>query len=159
ALDRVLDADAADRPARATRVGRAATDRGFDDATGFLGDARVADAVAYGDDATVDGGVTLVDAPSRFEEAATGLAAAGAHVVVHATAEGIPAGHPLVPVVKLSGDADTLAAVPDDVDVDARETDAAALADRLLAVAGGDPTAAERHGLTEFALTRVGPSI
>jgi altronate dehydratase large subunit len=33
---------------------------------------------------------------------------------------GDPAGHPIVPVVKVSGDAATLAALPDDVDVDAR---------------------------------------
>lgn len=147
------------RPARATRIGSEAATLGFEDATGFLGDAPVSGVAAYGETATADGGVTLLNAPSRFAEAATGLAAAGAQVVIHVTGQGIPAGHPLVPVLKLSGDADTLAAVPDDVDVDARETAVDELVERLRAVADGRRVSAEAHGLTEFAITRVGPSI
>jgi altronate dehydratase large subunit len=103
--------------------------------------------------------VGLVDAPARFEEAATGLAAAGAGLVVHVTGEGVPSGHPLVPVVKVSGDAETVAALPDDIDVDATATDANELLERVLAVADGDASCAEVHGLTEFAITRVGPSM
>ncbi|RDZ38266.1 altronate dehydratase [Haloferax sp. Atlit-47N] len=171
AADRLLDA--AGRPARATRVGTEAATRGFDAATGFLGDAPVTGVVAYGErvgaghdrgdvDAAngtnADGGVTILDAPSRVEEAATGLAAAGAHLILHVTGQGTPAGHPVVPVVKLSGDADTLAAVPDDIDLDAREADADDLESLLLAVADGDRACAERHGLTEFAIARAGPS-
>ncbi|MDS0300599.1 UxaA family hydrolase [Halogeometricum sp. S1BR25-6] len=156
ALDGLLGA--ADRPARAARVGSEAAERGFEAATGFLGDAPVVDVAAYGAAADVNGGVTLLDAPSRVAEATTGLAAAGAHVVVHVTGHGTPAGHPLVPVVKLSGDADTLAAVPGDIDVDARETGAAELEARLRSVADGERTCAERHGLTEFAIARAGPS-
>ncbi|WP_309139227.1 UxaA family hydrolase [Haloferax volcanii] len=161
--DRLLDA--AGRPARATRIGTEAAARGFDAATGFLGNAPVTGVAAYGQrvdetdaaDAAA-GAVTLLDAPSRVEEAATGLAAAGAHLVLHVTGQGTPAGHPIVPVVKLSGDADTLAAVPDDIDLDARETDADDLEAYLLAVADGDRTCAERHGLTEFSIARAGPS-
>ncbi|QOS13741.1 putative hydro-lyase (homolog to altronate dehydratase) (plasmid) [Haloferax gibbonsii] len=161
AADRLLDA--AGRPARATRVGTEAAARGFAAATGFIGDAPVAGVAAYGErvgdgDAAGEGGVTLLDAPSRVEEAATGLAAAGAHLVLHVTGQGTPAGHPVVPVVKLSGDADTLAAVPDDIDLDARDADADDLESLLLGVADGDRTCAERHGLTEFAIARAGPS-
>lgn len=157
AVDHLLNAP--DRPSRAQRVGAAAANRSFSAATGFLGDAPVQNVAAYGEVAETDGAVTLLDAPSRFEEATTGLAAAGAHVVVHVTGQGIPAGHPVVPVLKVSGDDDTLAAVPDDIDVDARRTDAAALTDRVVSIADGDRVCAERHGLTEFAITRVGPSI
>ncbi|REA02751.1 altronate dehydratase [Haloferax sp. Atlit-6N] len=163
AADRLLDA--AGRPARATRVGTEAAARGFAAATGFIGDAPVAGVAAYGqrvDEAdaadAAAGAVTLLDAPSRVEEAATGLAAAGAHLVLHVTGQGTPAGHPVVPVVKLSGDADTLAAVPDDIDLDARDADADDLESLLLGVADGDRTCAERHGLTEFAIARAGPS-
>ncbi|MGB9955369.1 UxaA family hydrolase [Haloferax prahovense] len=161
AADRLLDA--ADRPARATRVGTEAAAQGFEAATGFIGDAPVAGVAAYGErvgdgDAAGEGGVTLLDAPSRVEEAATGLAAAGAHLVLHVTGQGTPAGHPIVPVVKLSGDADTLAAVPGDIDLDAREADADDLESLLLAVADGDRTCAEQHGLAEFAIARAGPS-
>lgn len=99
--------------------------------------------------------MTLLDAPSRVAEAATGLAAAGAHVA-HVTGHGTSAGHPFVPVLKLSDGADTLAAVPDGVD--ARETDAAELESRLPAIADGERACAERHGQTEFAIARTGPS-
>lgn len=148
-----------DRPARATRVRAEALDHEFEElARGWAG-LSVEEVVRYGDRATLDNGVALVDAPARFEEAATGLAAAGASLVVHVTGEGVPAGHPLVPVLKVSGDAETVAALPDDIDVDATAADAGALARRVLAVADGEACRAERHGLTEFAITRVGPSM
>ena len=148
-----------DRPARATRVRAEALDYGFDDLARQWDGLRIEEVVRYGDPATLDDGVALVDAPARFEEAATGLAAAGASLVVHVTGEGVPAGHPLVPVLKVSGDPETVAALPDDIDVDATTTGPQALADRVLAVADGEPSRAEVHGLTEFAITRVGPSM
>jgi altronate dehydratase large subunit len=147
------------QPARATRVRTEAADHGFEDLSRQWGGRPIEEVVRYGDRATLEEGVALVDAPARFEEAATGLAAAGASLVVHVTGEGVPAGHPLVPVVKVSGDAETVAALPDDIDVDATAADADALARRVLAVADGDSCAAEVHGLTEFAITRVGPSM
>lgn len=145
-------------PARASRVHADASAKGVEAATGFLGDQPIADVVDYGAFAGRDG-LSLVDAPSRFEEAATGLAAAGAHLVVHVTADGVPAGHPVVPVLKVSGDAETVAALPDDVDLDARSTSVDELVDAVRDVAGGAETCAEGHGLTEFAITRVGPSM
>lgn len=146
-------------PPRATRVGTEAVSKGADSALGFLGDHHVHDAVDYGEQATHDSGVALVDAPSRFEEAATGLAAAGAQLVVHVTADGVTTGHPVVPVLKVSGDARTITALPDDIDVDATSASVTDLEHELVAAAGGTKTCAERHGLTEFAITRVGPSM
>lgn len=147
------------RPARASTVYANALERGFDDATRICGDLLIREFVSYGRAAAHDCGLAVVDAPSRFEEAATGLAAAGAHVVVHVTGEGVPSGHPVVPVLKVSADEDTLAALPDDIDVDATTATPAELTERVLAVANGERTSAERHGLTEFAITRVGPSM
>ena len=148
-----------EQPARATRTRAEAADWTFADLTREWAGLPIEEVVRYGERATLESGVALVDAPARFEEAATGLAAAGASIVVHVTGEGIPAGHPLVPVVKVSGDAETVAALPDDVDLDATEADRDALIRRLLAVADGEPCSAERHGLSEFAITRVGPSM
>lgn len=156
-VDTVL-ANAGGAPARATRVQADILKKGFDASTGFIGDQKIADIVEYGALAEQDG-MSLVDAPSRFEEAATGLAAAGAHLVVHVTADGVPAGHPVVPVLKISGSADTLSALPDDIDVDARTATVDDLTDHVLRIADGAETAAERHGLTEFAITRLGPSM
>lgn len=148
-----------DQPARATRARAEAADRPFADLTRQWAGLPVEEVVRYGDPATLERGVALVDAPARFEEAATGLAAAGASLVVHVTGEGVPSGHPVVPVVKVSGDAETVAALPEDIDVDATGTTTEELVRRVLAVADGEPACAERHGLTEFAITRVGPSM
>jgi altronate dehydratase large subunit len=147
------------RPARATNVYATAIEREFDYCTRFCGDLPIREFIPYGNGMMHDHGLAVVDAPSRFEEAATGLAAAGAHVVVHITSEGIPAGHPIVPVVKVSANEDTLGALPNDIDIDATAVTPPELTERVLAVANGERTRAERHGLTEFAITRVGPSM
>jgi len=147
------------QPARARGVARAAAERDFAAVTEAWGVQPVRDTLAYGERATHDRGLALVDAPSRFEEAATALAAAGAQVVVHVTGQGVPTGHPVVPVCKVSGDAETLAAVGGDVDVDARTTTPADLLSTVRGVADGDLTCAEEHGLTSMAITRVGPSM
>jgi altronate dehydratase large subunit len=148
-----------DQPARASRVGRDAAAHDFAAVTRAWADQPIRDVLAYGERASHDAGLAVVDAPSRFEEAATGLVAAGAQVVVHVTGEGVPTGHPVAPVVKVSGDASTLAAVGDDIDVDARAADADDLLDGLRAVAGGERVRAEDHGLVSSAITRVGPSM
>lgn len=146
-------------PARATRVAAKAREMAFNDTIRSWGGLSISEIIDYGDRITIDSGLAVLDAPSRFEEAATGLGAAGAGIIVHVTADGIPAGHPVVPVLKVSGDTDTLAALTADIDVDATRSDDIALRDRVLSVAGGEPCCVERHGLTEFAITRVGPSM
>lgn len=148
-----------EQPARATRVRRTAASREFKTLTSVWGGLPFDAVVEYGDSAPREANVAVVDAPSRFEEAATSLAAAGAQIVVHVTADGIPTGHPVVPVVKVTGDETTASALPDDIDVDATQASAGDLRERVLAVANGDSCCAEEHGLTEFAITRVGPSM
>ncbi|WP_338741117.1 UxaA family hydrolase [Haloplanus salilacus] len=138
---------------------RRAAERSVEEVTRAWGGRPIRELVPYGAPATHDSGVALVDAPAQFAEAATGLAAAGAHVVVHATADGVPTGHPIVPVCKVTGDGETYAALEGDIDVDARAASAADLASTVGRVAGGERTCAERHGLTTFAITRVGPSM
>jgi altronate dehydratase large subunit len=140
-------------------VARAAGEHDFESTARAWGDQPVRSVLAYGERATHEAGLAVVDAPSRFEEAATALAAAGAQVVVHVTGEGVPTGHPVVPVCKVSADPGTLAAVGDDVDVDARTASAADLLETVTAVADGDRTRAEAHGLASMAITRVGPSM
>ncbi|WP_459194957.1 UxaA family hydrolase [Halosimplex sp. J119] len=148
-----------DQPARASRVGRDAAAHEFDAVTRAWGDRPVRDVLAYGERATHEEGLAVVDAPSRFAEAATGLVAAGAQIVIHVTGEGVPTGHPVAPVLKVSGDEPTLAAVGDDIDVDATEASAGDLLDRIRAVASGERVRAEEHGLESSAITRVGPSM
>jgi len=119
----------------------------------------VVDVLAYGETADHDAGVAVVESVGGFEETATALAAAGAQVVVHGTADGIPTGHPVVPVLKVTGDPDTAAALADDIDVDAAAAGPDDLVDAVAEAADGAETAPERHGLTSFAISRAGPSL
>ena len=147
------------RRSKVTRVRRTAANRSIESLTDVLGDRQIEEVVRYGERASLSDGVALLDAPSEFAEAATGLVAAGANVIVHVTADGVTTGHPLVPVLKVSGDETAVAALPNDIDVNAREATPRALRERILAVANGDRCCAEAHGVTEFAITRVGPSM
>ncbi|MFA9516395.1 UxaA family hydrolase [Halopenitus sp. H-Gu1] len=149
----------AQNPDRATRVGRAARDRTFEEATGSWGDRSISEVLEYGDQIGIDEGLAVVDAPSRFAEATTALAAAGANVVIHLTGDGVVAGHPILPVLKVTGDPETGEALSEDIDVLATETDADTFLDRILKVANGAECRAESHGITQFAITRVGPSM
>lgn len=157
-LDDLLAA-ARNGPARAPRVRRQAGEHSFDDVTRAWGDAPVDELLAYGESPSDDSGLALVDSSSRFEEAATALVAAGAHLVVHATGDGIPTGHPIAPVVKVSATANTLEAVGTDIDVDARTATVDDLADTVRSIANGAPCRAEHHGVASFAIERVGPSL
>jgi len=158
--ERVVELAAAhrDQPGRASRVRHEARERDVEALTRAWGGLDVRTVVEYGAPAPHESGLGLVDAPSRFAEAATGLAAAGAQILVHVTADGVPTGHPVAPVVKVTGDAETAAALPEDVDLDVNDADADDLRELVVGVADGAPSAAETHGLTAFALTRVGPS-
>ncbi|WP_255681392.1 UxaA family hydrolase [Natrinema sp. SYSU A 869] len=157
-LDGVTDR-AYDSPAAVTATRKRAADATSDQVRRLWGDRPVRDVLEYGQWATHDAGVALVDTPSAFDEAATALAAAGAQVVIHVTADGIPAGHPIVPVLKVTGDRTTYAALRDDLDAFAGTTTPDELLTTLRAVLNGEPTSSERHGVTSFAITRVGPSI
>lgn len=147
------------QPGNAQRVTRRAASAEFESVVGTWGDARVDEFVPYGARATLDEGLALIDSPSRFEEATTALAAAGASIVVHVTADGVPAGHPVVPILKVTGDGTTAAALAADIDLDARAVESEEILDELVRVADGGRTAAEEHGLTKFAINRVGPSL
>ena len=167
AVRETMAADVADRyaaviessPSRTAGLTHRAADRSFADLSGLWGGRPIRDVIPYGAPATHDSGVALVNAPTGFAEASTALAAAGAHVVLHATADGIPTGHPIVPVCKVTGDAGTFAALEGDIDVDARTAGADDLSTLVGRVAGGERTCAERHGLTAFAISRAGPSM
>ncbi|NUB93362.1 UxaA family hydrolase [Haloterrigena sp. SYSU A121-1] len=148
-----------DSPAAVTATRKRAADATPEQVRRLWGDRPVRDVLEYGERAAHETGVALVDAPSAFDEAATALAAAGAQVVLHVTADGIPAGHPIVPVLTVTGDRDTYDALCDDLDALAGETTPDELLATLRGVLDGEPTRSERHGVTTFAITRVGPSI
>ncbi|WP_231187922.1 UxaA family hydrolase [Haladaptatus sp. DYF46] len=147
------------QPPRATRVGMRAASLDFEEITREWGAEDIGEVVEYGSASSLDSGLAILDAPSRFEEAATGLVAAGSELILHLTADGIPAGHPTVPVLKISGEESTVGALADDIDVDATTATSEDLLSSIRTVADGHPCAVDEHGLTEFAITRIGPSM
>ena len=146
-------------PSRTPRLRAYATEQSFDTATHAWGTEPIDEVLAYGDRLDTDTDVGFVGAASRFEEAATALVAAGAQLVVHVTADGIPTGHPIAPVVKVSAADETLAALGNDIDVDARDATVTDLESTVLKIADGERSRSERHGVTSFAIGRVGPSM
>jgi len=148
-----------EEPARVTSVHARAAETPFGGIAQLWDDRPVRDVLSYSEPATHEQGVALVDAPSSFTEAATGLVAAGAQVILHVTADGDPVGHPLAPVYKLTGEDATYDALGGDIDAHAGRTSPADLLADLRDVLDGAPTAAETHGVTRFGITRSGPSM
>lgn len=87
------------------------------------------------------------------------LAVRGAQVIVSWCPPGdAPRGFAVCPVVAIAGDADELAAMPDDFDLGADGSDDAAAArilDSARAVFSGEQSASERRGAHEFELRRL----
>ena len=70
----------------------------------------------YGEQPTVKG-LVVMDSPGREPELLTGMAAAGANVIVFTTGRGAPQGFPFVPVIKLTGNEKTREHLRDHMDI------------------------------------------
>lgn len=124
----------------------------------------LADVIAYGE--TVSrAGLTLLEAPGNDAVSSTALAAAGAGLVLFTTGRGTPLGFP-VPTVKVASNSGLAAAKPGWIDFDAGallggDADAVleAFSERLLAIASGEATAAERSGQRVIALWKRGVTL
>jgi altronate hydrolase len=110
-------------------------------------------------------GLSLVEAPGNDAVSSTALAAAGATLILFTTGRGTPLGFP-VPTVKIASNSALAARKPGWIDFDAGGVlgegfDAAAqtLAERLVAFASGEPTAAERNGEREMAIWKRGVTL
>ncbi len=102
------------------------------------------------------GGVVLMDAPSHDGEVVTSQVGGGAQIVVFTTGRGTPAGFPIAPVIKVTGNRSTWERMKENIDFDASGilTHEATLADKgkellemVMEVADGSITRAEvfRH--------------
>lgn len=110
-------------------------------------------------------GLTLLEAPGNDAVSSTALAAAGATVILFTTGRGTPLGFP-VPTVKIASNSDLAARKPNWIDFDAGQVltdgfEAAeeALIDRIVAIASGAETAAERNGEREIAFWKRGVTL
>jgi altronate hydrolase len=128
------------------------------------GRASVADVIAYGARVTRDG-LTMLEAPGNDAVSSTALAAAGATAILFTTGRGTPLGFP-VPTIKIASNSDLAARKPGWIDFDAGAVledgfPAAeeALLTRILDVASGAETAAERNGEREIAIWKRGVTL
>jgi altronate hydrolase len=128
------------------------------------GRAPVADVLPYGGRVR-RAGLSLLEAPGNDAVSSTALAAAGATMILFTTGRGTPLGFP-VPTVKIASNSALAARKPGWTDFDAGlvladgfDAVAQRLADRLVAIASGEPTAAERNGEREMAIWKRGVTL
>jgi len=106
-------------------------------------------------------GLLLMAAPATRIAQKTGLAAAGAHVILSALAEGLPAGCPVAPVVHV-GIAPYARLFARDVEVMVDERPDAEAPEAVIAALATvcrEETAAEALGMFEMAIHRIAPTM
>jgi altronate dehydratase large subunit len=98
-------------------------------------------------------GLYILDSPGKEAEIMTGLAAAGANIIVFSTGGGAPQGFPLVPVIKVAGNPQKCVAMQEHIDVDASGVLAGTLSledvkekimTKIIKVSGGQKVQAEK---------------
>jgi altronate dehydratase large subunit len=119
--------------------------------------------LSYGE-APPGAGLWLMVEPGLDVESMTGLAAAGAQICTFTTGQGTPTGNAIMPVIKVTGNSQTMETMGDDIDLDAtkiitgEETIASfgqKVLEEIIAVANGKQTIAEQIGHQEFAIWRM----
>jgi altronate hydrolase len=128
------------------------------------GRAPVADVRRYGERIGAQG-LTVLEAPGNDAVSSTALAAAGATLILFTTGRGTPLGFP-VPTLKIASNSALAQRKRNWIDFDAGQAladgfDAArdALLDRIVAVASGEPCAAERNEEREIAIWKRGVTL
>ena len=104
-------------------------------------------------------GLFLMDYESHDGEVVTGMIGCGAQIVAFTTGRGNPTGHPLAPVIKVTGNYKTYAHMQENFDFDASgiiqkgdtvEETGEKLFEQVLRVANGEETTAEKIGGDEL---------
>jgi altronate hydrolase len=128
------------------------------------GHAIVTDVLRYGERIRRPG-LSLLEAPGNDAVSSTALTAAGATMILFTTGRGTPLGFP-APTLKIASNHDLAARKPGWIDFDAGaviedglDVVSERLLDRIIAIASGEPTAAERNGEHEIALWKRGVTL
>ena len=104
-------------------------------------------------------GLFLMNYESHDGEVVTGMIGCGAQMVAFTTGRGNPTGHPIAPVLKITGNAKTYASMAENFDFDASpiisqgvsvEEMGEELLQMVIRVASGELTSAERFGGREL---------
>jgi len=103
-------------------------------------------------------GLIVMNMPGFEITVLTGLAAAGAQILLFTTGLGAPQGHPMTPVIKITGNSQTMERMGDHIDVDVsgilsgtltRNAAGKKIVDEIVEVANGKQTKAEMLGYTK----------
>jgi len=122
--------------------------------------------VGYGERLPTGGGLVLMDTPGYDVESVVGKVAGGAQVIAFTTGRGSTTGNPIAPVIKVTGNPKTWGTMANNMDVNAStviEGDSLSavgkrIYGKLLRVADGERTEAERRRLEEFAINEIQPN-
>lgn len=85
------------------------------------GNRPIVDVTGYAEHPHCTGGVVLMDSPSHDGEVVTSQVGGGAQIVVFTTGRGTPAGFPIAPVIKVTGNSRTWSKSNRDIDFNASE--------------------------------------
>ena len=122
------------------------------------GSSPVVDVLGYGE-RLKEPGLSLLTGPGNDLVASTVLAAAGCHVVLFTTGRGTPFGT-VVPTMKIATNTKLATDKAAWIDWDAMgNPDTEAFAEKVLAVASGEPATNERFGAKEFAIFKDGVTL
>lgn len=109
-------------------------------------------------------GLVIMDTPGNDPSSVAGMVAGGAQIIVFSSGRGTPTGHPIVPVIKITGNRPTYEKMSDNIDLDASpviygpqtmEEMTDILFQTLLDTANGKKPKAEALGFIETAIARV----
>jgi altronate dehydratase large subunit len=113
-------------------------------------------------------GLVIMDTPGHDVESLGGMMAGGAQVAIFTTGQGTPTGHPIAPIIKITGNPKTWACMADDLDVNAGtiiqgKEKKAEVEERLwgylIDVINSQPSKAEIMGHREFGISRLSMSL
>ena len=108
-------------------------------------------------------GLIIMDTPGNDIEQMVGMTAAGSQIAVFTTGRGTPTGSPIIPVIKVATNSHTATRMQDNIDLNAGlilegaetlKSMGRQIYEKILAVAQGELTKAERLGHREFSVSR-----
>lgn len=124
------------------------------------GSSTIRQVVAYGERPS-ERGLVIMDTPGYDIESVSGMCAGGAQALIFSTGRGTPIGNPVMPVIKVTGNCETYARMPVNIDFDASGavegtstidelgTELLGLLERVI---DGEQPTAEALGMNDFSI-------